>query len=145
MQPSGRRGRTRKAESPATGGKRGESLMQRGGDKGGRQTDGAECGEGEKTGAPRRVQDGRRQARSPHEWPGCRVQGLRVVVGVGACSRPAAASLPSPSPRRTPLAPRRGSPYPSEGSTRRATGAAATHHPSGPTTPPVGGPAGPQL
>lgn len=43
-----------------------------------------------------------KRARSPHEWLGCRTEAM--VVGVGACSRPAAASFtilfPSfPSPK----------------------------------------------
>lgn len=32
-----------------------------------------------------------KRARSPHEWLGCRTEA--TVVGVGACSRPAAASF----------------------------------------------------
>lgn len=42
-----------------------------------------------------------RQARSPHEWLGCHTGATCAVVGVGACSRPAAAFSRCPfSPRR---------------------------------------------
>ena len=104
-------------------------------------------------------QTGRQEVHTTHEWLGCRIQGLRyatcAVVGVGACSRPAAAFsrrplLPfSPLTRRPAAA--RSLPYvytsirsrlPSRPSSppNRATGAAATHYPSDSvsgTTPPA--------
>lgn len=84
-------------------------------------------------GASVRADKASEQARSPHEWLGCRTGATCAVVGVGACSRPAAAFS------RCPFSPRHGGPLllppartvpPRVPPMYRATSAAATYHPS---------------
>lgn len=92
--------------------------------------DGARTGRGRKTGAPRSLYD-RRAGRQEVRTSGWGVvQGLRG--GGGGRVQPACSCLFTipPSPLSL-VTPRPSSPCPSGGSLRRATGAAATHHPSG--------------